>query len=98
MGSAVVSTALSHRVVVRHDVGRRGALFFLFIRFRFVLAQVVVVPAQISQADLTVNEVDGSNRVSEPSERTVKKIDGRDIKRTSKLYILTILYLHIYDT
>ena len=52
----------------------------------------------ISQVDPTVNEVDGSNRVSEPSERTVKKIDGRDIKRTSKLYILTILYLHIYDT
>ena len=35
----------------------------------------------ISQVDLTVNEVDGSNRVSEPSERTVKKIDGRDIKQ-----------------
>ena len=52
----------------------------------------------ISQVDPTVNEVDGTDRVSEPSERTVKKFDGRDIKRTSKLYILTILYLHIYDT
>ena len=36
----------------------------------------------ISQADLTFNEVDGSNRVS-PSERTGKKIDDRDIKRNS---------------
>ena len=47
----------------------------------------------ISQVDLAVNEVDGKNRVSEPSERTDKKIDDRDIKLLPLKHILTILYV-----
>ena len=47
----------------------------------------------ISQVDPTVNKVDGSNRVSEPSERTGKKINDRNIKRNSAKNILTILYV-----
>ena len=37
----------------------------------------------LEHTDFIVNEVDGSNRVSKPSERTGKKINDRDIKRNS---------------